>query len=40
MAEGFLKSFDNNLEVFSAGTKPRKDKSICRKSDAGNWNRY
>jgi arsenate reductase len=22
MAEGFLKSFDNNLEVFSAGTKP------------------
>jgi len=22
MAEGFLKSFDNNLEVYSAGTKP------------------
>ncbi len=22
MAEGFLKSFDKNLEVFSAGTKP------------------
>jgi len=22
MAEGFLKSFDENLEVFSAGTKP------------------
>jgi arsenate reductase len=22
MAEGFLKSFDSNLEVFSAGTKP------------------
>ena len=22
MAEGFLKSFDNNLEVFSAGTEP------------------
>lgn len=22
MAEGFIKSFDNNLEVFSAGTKP------------------
>ena len=22
VAEGFLKSFDNNLEVFSAGTKP------------------
>jgi arsenate reductase len=22
MAEGFLKSFDNNLEVFSAGTTP------------------
>lgn len=22
MAEGLLKSFDNNLEVFSAGTKP------------------
>jgi arsenate reductase len=22
MAEGFLKSFDDNLEVFSAGTKP------------------
>ena len=22
MAEGYLKSFDNNLEVFSAGTKP------------------
>lgn len=22
MAEGFLKSFDHNLEVFSAGTKP------------------
>ncbi len=22
MAEGFLKSFDNELEVFSAGTKP------------------
>jgi len=22
MAEGFLKSFDNNLEVFCAGTKP------------------
>jgi len=22
MAEGFLKSFDNKLEVFSAGTKP------------------
>jgi arsenate reductase len=24
MAEGFLKSFDNNLEVYSAGTKPAK----------------
>ncbi len=24
MAEGFLKSFDNNMEVFSAGTKPEK----------------
>ncbi len=24
MAEGFLKSFDKNLEVFSAGTKPAK----------------
>jgi arsenate reductase len=24
MAEGFLKSFDPNLEVFSAGTKPAK----------------
>jgi arsenate reductase len=24
MAEGFLKSFDNTLEVFSAGTKPEK----------------
>ncbi len=22
MAEGFLKSFDNNLDVYSAGTKP------------------
>ena len=22
MAEGFLKSFDNNVEVYSAGTKP------------------
>jgi arsenate reductase (thioredoxin) len=22
MAEGYLKSFDNNLEVYSAGTKP------------------
>ena len=22
MAEGFLKSFDKNLEVYSAGTKP------------------
>jgi len=22
MAEGYLRSFDNNLEVFSAGTKP------------------
>ena len=25
MAEGFLKSFDNSLEVFSAGTKPAED---------------
>jgi arsenate reductase len=25
MAEGFLNSFDNNLEVYSAGTKPEKD---------------
>jgi arsenate reductase len=25
MAEGFLKSFDSNLEVFSAGTKPEKE---------------
>jgi arsenate reductase len=24
MAEGFLKSFDKNLEVYSAGTKPAK----------------
>jgi arsenate reductase len=24
MAEGFLKSFDNSFEVFSAGTKPEK----------------
>jgi arsenate reductase len=24
MAEGFLKSFDSNLEVYSAGTKPEK----------------
>jgi len=25
MAEGFLKSFENSLEVFSAGTKPAED---------------
>lgn len=25
MAEGFLKSFDSNLEVYSAGTKPEKE---------------
>ena len=25
MAEGFLKSFDHNLEVYSAGTKPEKE---------------
>ncbi len=25
MAEGFLKSFDNELEVYSAGTKPSKE---------------
>lgn len=25
MAEGFLKSFDKRLEVYSAGTKPEKD---------------
>jgi arsenate reductase len=25
MAEGFLKSFDSNLDVFSAGTKPEKE---------------
>jgi len=25
MAEGFLKSFDNKLEVFSAGTMPSRD---------------
>lgn len=27
MAEGFLKSFDNKLEIFSAGTKPAKEVS-------------
>jgi len=31
MAEGFLKSFDNSLEVYSAGTKP--SKKVHRKAD-------
>ncbi len=39
MAEGYLKSFDKKLEVYSAGTKPAiKINPNSDKSDEGNRN--